>query len=155
MIFFSGPKPYRAIDSCAGIPAGIRLVGIAGKNQKFIFTALQMGREVYIKISISIWAKGNFLAVQPDFGIVINAFKFQNKRLALQIVRDGKYFAIFVIAAFKPTDIAFPKACTDTLLGAHSVVRERNWNGFTFPAQRSARPAGVEIISLHRKSPFF
>ena len=143
------PEPYRAVNACAGIPTGVRLVSIAGNHGKFIFTGFQMRLKVYIKIGISIGTGGNLCAVEKHLGIMVNALKLQNEFLSIQLSGDRKHLFIFVIPAFKPAYITLADTCADAAFCAHGIMGEKNGNCFTFPAQRTAGPTGIEVITFH------
>ena len=150
MFLSACPEPYRAVNACAGIPTGVRLVSIAGNYGKFIFTGFQMRLKVYIKIGISIGAGGNLCTVEKHLGVMVDALKLQNEFLSIQLGGDRKCLFILVIPAFEPAYIALADTCADAAFGAHGIMGEKNGNCFTFTAQRTACPAGIEIISLHR-----
>ena len=126
MLFRAGPEPDRTENAGAGIPAGVGLICVAGNDPQLIFALAQGAVQRHIEIGIAVGALGNLLTVEIDLGVMVNAFKLQSQCLSLLLVCERKSFPVFIVAAFKPADIALAKAGADPRLCAHGVVRQRH-----------------------------
>ena len=75
------PQLHRAVDACAGIPAGIGLIRVPGDDLNGVFTGAQEGIQLHIEIGIAIRAEGSFLSIDEHLRLPINTLEFQDMML--------------------------------------------------------------------------
>ena len=70
------PEPHGAVDAGAGVPAGVRLIGVAALDGYLVF-AVNGAVERNVEIRVAVGALRDLLAVQKYLGAAVHALKFE------------------------------------------------------------------------------
>ena len=144
------PQLNGTIQSRAGIPPAVGLVGVAGNHSQFVIPCAQKWRTVYIKIGIPIGAERRLLAVQPDLSVVINTLKFQNVGVRQLVFGHRQGSLILIVIPLIPAGVDAARAQGRARLRQHGVMGQGHGPAGCGIAQVTASPAGEKGCCFHR-----
>ena len=150
MFLFCRPQLDRTIQSRAGIPPTVGLVGVAGDHPQFVIPCAQKWRTVYIKIGIPIGAERRLLAVQPDLRVVIDTLKFQNVGVRQLVCGHRQGALILIVITLIPAGVDAARAQGSAGLCQHGVMGQGHGPTGCGVAQVTAGPAGEKRCCFHR-----
>ena len=105
MVFSARPEAHRAVNPCAGIPAGIGLVGITGNYFNSIFSLVHICITIHIEIGISVRPESGLLPVDDYFCFAVDSFEFKDIVLCRFLSAERKGLAVKIVSPLKPADI--------------------------------------------------
>ena len=152
MFFRCSPEPDRAVDACAGVPAGVRLVGVEGTHFDRVFPLPYKRLQVNIEVRIAVRTERCFFTVHVHFGFAVNAFEFQQQCAFQVLFGQCECFGISVVRAFEPADVQSSHGLRSTRFPKHRVVGDTNRNAFAFLSEMSDLPSIVKILVYHGTS---
>ena len=145
MILSACPELHRTVYACPRVPAGIRLIGVAGNDLYHILT-LNSAVQRDIEIRVAVGPLSDFLPVQKDFSTAVHALELKNILFA-QI--QGKLLCVAVIRTFEPAAVQPGCRGSRTLLTQHGVVGNGDGYGRLIRVQMPAVPAVIERYFSH------
>ena len=143
----SGPHPYRPVDSCACIPAGIRLVFIVALHTDTVLPLREelIGTDKERNVSVS---DGESLPViNIDPGIFIYALELENDMLR---IRTGEPFFIDIRPAGKIRLRTAGRRIRFPVLMNHGIVRQCDSRRHVFFTKH---PSAVKAFLFHENTP--
>ena len=144
------PQLNGTVQSRAGIPPAVGLIGVAGNHPQFIIPCVQKWRTVYIKIGIAVGTECRLLTVQPDLSVVINTLKFQNMGVRQLVFGHRQGSLILIVITLIPAGVDAARAQGRAWLRQHSIMGQGHGPAGCGIAQVTASPAGEKGCCFHR-----
>ena len=150
MLFPRRPQLDRTVQSRAGIPPAVGLIGVASNHPQFVIPCAQKRRTIHIKIGIPVGTERRLLAVQPDLRVVIDALKFQNMRIRQLVFSHSQGALILIVIPLIPAGVDAARAQGAAWLRQHSVMGQGYRTAGRGVPQVAAGPAGEKRCCFHR-----
>ena len=145
VLFGQNVEPHRAVDTRAGVPAGVGLVGVAGDDPDMILTVCsKQAVQSHEKAGVASGLKGGLAVVDKDLRIPVYALKLQKHGPVRPLRRDVEGLLVDVVIALKPASVGPAGGLRRPRLGEHGVVGERDSDGLVFLAHAGYKPVGVK-----------
>ena len=75
-------KPYVAVDAAATVPTGIGLIRVVYSDCHYVLALVDIRGDIVLETAIAVRAKTDFVAVNIDRGVHVNAVELEEEEVA-------------------------------------------------------------------------
>lgn len=120
MPFRRFPEYDRTIDAGAGVPTGIRLIGVIRAHFDAVFADLGKRDQIDIEIEIAVRTRTCFFPVDEYLRLAINDFEFEKERAEKVLFGKRQRFGVGIIRPSNQPTFAPPEE--DAPRGSRSMA---------------------------------